>query len=414
MSERLMRQYNRIDKLALINAAYGLMGGGGGGNALELHNPFAQGKVVGLTTEIGHQSLPLYKLENMNEDDVVCCFARLGSPGVLADSFGDYAAQTIVQGIKKLCDETGNKLPRGIVPVEGGPGQIARATRAAFAAKDLFKEQGVEIGIVDADLCGGLAVPAVPLASKIHESLGRHPNYALIELNIDATSEEVARMKTDLEFLKQVQDEVKRGKRNVSPVITVEEQADPAKFEKTLRERADASQMGAVWFTWLMTDVKKARKIFTPGSVSNAIRSGEIVNQAFKENRDIAQALFDAGEIDRILTRGKVASIKKEKAPGFSQFAYEVITDSGLVRVNARNEYILVRQGEEIIGKQPNVINFIGPTGPIQSHMITEGDVVTIVLSTPQALKNNPEYEDEWKFIYQQYFKKDKYWGHGY
>lgn len=377
---------------SLTSLAYGINGAGGGGNVRELYNP-ARGPndIMGLVEEIGASEVPLYDAGDLKPDAVVCCVARLGRPGAKADHYGQEAAEAVVQGLSRLSVAVGSSFPAAIFPVEATAGQMARATRAARAAS---VHGGKTVGILDGDVCGGMAVPAVPLAFRMQDSLARFPQTALVEL------------------------EEQGGK--VRPRVTLLEEPDPAKFETYMRGRAaaNADKMGAVWFVWLMGQAGDFGSYFTPGAVSSSLVRGQLVEEAVRQGKDPANYLLDHGEIDDIVTRGTVTMAREEHAPGFAQYAYDIRTATGVrLELAARNEYIVLSSCGVPIARAPRVLAVLGKEGPVQSHVLSAGQDIAIVSARPQSLINEPEKEAAWTDVWTRYFDGERArgtWNHPY
>jgi DUF917 family protein len=380
-----------ITSTTLTMIAYSINGAGGGGNVKELYNPSKEGGIIGLVEELGRRRLPLYSSEQLSPETPVCCVARLGRPGAKADFFAREAAQAITIGLEKLGELTRLGFPEAIVPVEATAGQMARSTRAALAASEIRKKQ---IGILDGDICGGMAVPAVPLAFNIFEGMNKHPEIVLIQLKTDE-------------------------KGNVIPDIESMEEKDPFELEKKLREMASSSEMGAVWFAWLMMPVSDFRQFFTVGSVSSAIRRGRIVLTALRQRRNPTEALIESKE-GSLIIEGEVVEVIDEssKAPGFAQYSYKIVTPNNeeIIMV-ARNEYvILYRKDGTIIARAPQIIAALTNEGPIQSHVLKPNTQISIITATPQAILNsNEDQRRRWEEIWKEYFKNEaekRTWNH--
>lgn len=394
MESLRMESMNTLNSYLLECIAYSINGAGGGGNVRELHNPQKIGGIVALTEEMremGKETVPLYSVETMKEDASVCCVARLGSPGAKADHYATEAANAIIEGLEALSTTTGLPFPKAIVPVEATAGQMARATRAALAA---WSATGSPIGILDGDICGGMAVPAIPLAFNIKCSLAAHPDIALIQLVSDGQL--------------------------VKPQVVMIEETDPEKLEDKLRQMAASSEMGAVWFAWLMTTIKESDP-FTRGSVSSSIRRGRIVKQAIEKGKDPSNALLEEGEINEIVATGTVIEVVDEsnQAPGFAQYSYVIDTPLGRVILAARNEYIVVyTPNGQILCRAPEIISVLSKKGPIQSHILKVGDEISIITSTPQALAGKPkELRDSWVEVWKKYWEREqtkRTWRHPY
>jgi DUF917 family protein len=362
--------------------AYGINGAGGGGNVKELYNPTGN-EITGLVQELGEEQIPFFRLEELDQGVIVCSVARLGRPGAKADLYANVAAEAIVRGLDTLAKRKGFEFPAAIVPVEATAGQMARATRAALAAS---RETGREIGILDADICGGMAVPSVPLAFNISKGLSYSPEIALMQLVTDKNGE-------------------------IIPKVEVIDETDPEKLEKKLREMAGSSEMGAVWFAWLMMQAEDFSQFFTAGAVSSSIRRGRIVLEAIEEGIDPAEALLAGGEIDRVVLKGKVVKVQDESksAPGFAQLSYEIETSTGKVKLAARNEYIVVYDSNKRrICRAPQIINVLTSNGPVQSHVLKEADEVVVITATPQCLINNPEKREQWEKNWQEYWESEQ------
>ncbi len=374
----------------LTSLSYGINGAGGGGNSLELHNPGrTEGGIVGLTEEIGARTLPFLDTRSMRPDATVCSVARLGRPGAKADQYASQASQAVVEGLQALADDLGKPFPTAVFPVEATAGQMARATRAALAATDVT---GSPVGIVDGDVCGGLAVPAVPLAFRVHASLGEHPAIALIELAPHGDG--------------------------VKPKIDIIHEPDPGVLEDELRSKAAQAEMGAVWFAWLMTEASGFDRLFTPGAITSSLKRGAVVENAVKRNLDPASELLMAGEIEGVVARGVVADARAEEAPGFAQFSYVIDTERGPLRMAARNEYIVMYDPSgRVVVRAPQVISVLDKNGPVQSHMLHEGAEVAVVSAKPQSLKNNPPDAGAWMRTWEDYWKREQKkgtWNHPY
>lgn len=389
IKERESSSMRTLDKETLTSFAFGINGAGGGGNVAELYNPDRQhGAIVDLVEELDAKTLQLVDANELPSNATVSCIARLGSPGAKADNYASEASSAVVQGIQELANKLGSNFPSAIFPVEATAGQMARACRAALAASTVVRR---DIPILDGDVCGGLAVPSVPLAFGIEKSLAQYPDIALIQ--------------------------IKESSGKIIPSISLFQEKDPTKLEHELRSQAAAAEMGAVWFAWLMSPASSFKDLFTPSAVSSSIRRGEVVQEAVRTKQDPAEALLEAGEIEQILTRGVVTDVVKEEAPGFAQFRYTLETPQGETVVAARNEYIVVYRGREVLTRAPYIINVIGKQGPIQSHVLKPADEVAIVAAIPQSLTNNPEKENEWQAIWQKYWDKEKekgVWSHPY
>jgi len=363
--------------------AYGINGAGGGGNVKELYNPTGEG-ITGLVQELGEEQIPFFSLEELDHDAIVCSVARLGRPGAKADFYADLAAEAIVRGLDTLAKRKSFDFPTAIAPVEATAGQMARATRAALAAS---KATGREIGILDADICGGMAVPSVPLAFNINKGLSYSPEIALMQLVTDKN-------------------------KKIIPKVEVIGEIDPEKLETKLREMAGSSEMGAVWFAWLMMRAEDFSQFFTAGAVSSSIRRGRIVLEAIEERIDPAEALLARGEINRVVLKGKVVKVQDESksAPGFAQFSYEIETSTGKVKLAARNEYIVVYDSNNgrVICRAPQIINVLTSNGPVQSHVLKKADEVVVITATPQCLINNPDKREQWEKNWQEYWESEQ------
>ncbi len=378
-----------LDAQKLTDFAYSINGAGGGGNLSELFNPGQTGGIVGLVQELGSASIPLVTWDSMKPEAMVCCMARLGSPGAKADNFAQEGAQALVIGLEKLCSQLKSDLPSAIFPVEATAGQMARAIRSARAAS---KTLGKEISILDGDVCGGLAVPAVPHAFNIRNGLRQFPDVALIELQPTSTGA-------------------------VEPNIRLIKKEDPEELEDELRKMAGITPLGAVWFAWLLSPASEFAHYFTAGAVSNSIRRGGIVRRAVEKGESASKALIEANEIDSILANGQVMEVQEEHTPGFKQVAYLIETVDGTLKMVARNEYVFVYKDDAIIAKAPDIICAIGQQGPIQSHMLKAGDKISIVSATPQSLINNPQKREEWDGYWHKYWQDQSVkglWRHPY
>ncbi len=377
-----------IDSRFLKTFSFGINGAGGGGNVLELHNPSRQEGIIGLTEEIGSECLPLLALDQLKPDATICCVARLGRPGAKADQYGSQVSEALCEGLSALAKKLNKPFPTALFPVEATAGQMARVTRAALAAS---KKLNRPIGLVDGDVCGGLAVPAVPLANNIHISLNQHPDISLIEL----------RTYPD-------------GK--VTPHIELLSLSDPLQLEVFLREKASQAEMGAVWFAWLFTEAKNFSRLFTTGSITHSWNGGQIIEQAISKNQHPADALLEKKFITRIIAAGSVTDVTQEKAPGFAQFSYALNTPAGLLKVAARNEYIVVYDASgRVLSRAPSIICALNDQGPIQSHVLQRGDTISIVEAVPQSLQNNPSSRNDWIKIWESYWKNQtQTWNHPY
>lgn len=390
MSEFLKKSMRTINAATLTSIAYGINGAGGGGNTLELYNPDRRDGIMGLEEEIGGRELPLYEINDLRPDDTVCSIARLGKPGALADQYATQASEAVVAGLVALAEKLGKPFPKAVFPVEATAGQLARATRAALAATEVT---GKIVGLVDGDVCGGLAVPSVPLACNIQASLSLHPEIALVELTSDHNG-------------------------GIVPKIEIIHQESPVKLEHELRIKAADAKMGAIWFAWLMSNAHEFNDLFTPYAVSSSLSRGSVVQSAIENKHDPASELLKKGEIDSIIAQGVVTDSTAEDTPGFAQFSYVLQTNQGPLKMAARNEYIVIYdESGKVIVRAPNIICVLDQNGPVQTHVLHKGMEIVLVSARPQCLINHPESELAWLEIWEQYWQQErqrKRWNHPY
>lgn len=383
MSKELIEQKKTVlSPIDLTYLAYSINQVGGGGNLKELYNPNNEGGIVGLVEELNSQVVPFCSIEQLDPSSTVCCVARLGKPGAKADQYVSQAAKAIVQGLETLAKTKKMLFPSTIFPVEATAGQMARITRTLLAANN----KGHNISLLDEDVCGGMAVPAIPLAFNITQSLNNFSHIALIRL--------------------------KSERSKIVPSIDVIEEKDPFNLERKLREMAVSSEMGTVWFAWLMCQASDFSDYFILGAVTSSIRRGRLVNQVIDDKQDPAELLSTKGETINIITRGTIIELTDEsqQALGFAQFSYKIRIDSEeILTLAARNEYIVVYdKNGQIIAKAPNIISVIGENGPIQSHILKPGCKIVVVEVTPQTLINQLNKEKEWLQIWQKYWRDEK------
>jgi DUF917 family protein len=340
-----------LSAATLENFTYSINTAGGGGNIKEL---------LSLIRSMGSKTLPLTRLSDLQDSDAVVCVARLGSPGAKADNYANKAAGAPVVAIEKLCEITSISFPVAVAPVEATAGQMARAIRSVLAAN----KAGKTLSILDVDICGGSAVPSIPLAFNIGVSLKNHPQLVAVTLESD-----------------------NGGISAQSEVFNVK---DPFVLEDKLRKKASLAEMGAVWFAWMLMEKQNIRQVYTEGALSSSFTRGALLKDHLGKNGLLEELPFPDA---LVIAQGRVTHINDESgiAPGFFQARYSIKSRKRALEVVARNEYITVSDGSgEALAAAPYIINMITSSGPVQSHMLKEGMEVAVVVAKPQWMINNP------------------------
>ncbi|HIE41257.1 MAG TPA: DUF917 family protein, partial [Candidatus Aenigmarchaeota archaeon] len=152
---------------------------------------------------------------------------------------------------------------------------------------------------------------------------------------------------------------------------------------------------------------RDARQLFTVGSVKNSLERGKTLYEALRRR----ETLGDLHRDIKIYGKGEVMSIRKEDILGFDQAKIEITLENNReINIIARNEYITILSSDnETLVSAPYIINLIPSEGPpIQSHLLNEGDKVTLIITKPLAMILYEEKVRQWVEKWQQYFTQEK------
>lgn len=127
-----------------------------------------------------------------------------------------------------------------------------------------------------------------------------------------------------------------------------------------------------------------AKRALVRGSLSQAIRLGKLL----KRSKSVSDFLSKVSS--KHLGRGVIVDIIQHVEEGFLRGEVVVECDSGRIRVDIQNEYLLVRDAQRVLGTTPDIIALLDSNTlkPISSDQVRFGLSVDVALiSAPSIWK---------------------------
>lgn len=174
-----------------------------------------------------------------------------------------------------------------------------------------------------------------------------------------------------------------------SAVITAK---NPFDVERLARQVVIGMGSRAAVALYLMSG-REAKSAVIRGSLSKAIEIGRIITIARETHMDPTEALLEGfGGIE--LASGVIEDIDYEIKGGFLCGKAVLVDAKGIgYSIHYRNEYLLARQAEDVIGSTPDIIMLLEQeTGtPITSSDLAFGQRVDLVLLPSPEIWKTPE-----------------------
>lgn len=150
-------------------------------------------------------------------------------------------------------------------------------------------------------------------------------------------------------------------------------------LEKIARHVAVAMGSNAALSSYLMTGAQAASAV-VPGSVSLAVKIGEVVSSAQKKGKDPLQPLLDlTGGV--CVGSGKITDIDQKIYAGFLKGKVTICNDAQVLELFYQNEYLIAKSNGDYVATTPDIIMLIEQESgtPLTSESLQYGIKVNVI-----------------------------------
>lgn len=137
---------------------------------------------------------------------------------------------------------------------------------------------------------------------------------------------------------------------------------------------------------------KEAKKVVIPGSISQAISIGRIINEAKRSQSDPIDAMIDQMNARR-LAHGTIIDVEQTIQDGFLQGSVLLQCKDQKIRLFYQNEYLLAVHKKNVLAATPDILMLMeeGSGIPISSEALKVGLTISLIVLPAPAIWKTPK-----------------------